>query len=199
MRLNFRAGHLCILRKVTVQELNFEGLLLQHLSTLIVQQVTMHLLLHHCISIQIYTKSEFKTDFYEIFWKKVHLFLYRALMNQCLACVVNIVEISCCIYTLRKSMSNLLCNVKIWRKFLGKNGLEKVRPKFYLMYWAGANGSSSRLLNHLMPLFSFYTLLKSSKNPPANSGRPMYSEGFFDVFRRVWKENSGMKLVNGTF
>ena len=144
-------------------------------------------------------KIRVQDRFLRNFLKKDHLFLCRALMNQFLACVVNIVEISCCIYTLRKSMSNLLCNVKIWRKFFRENGLEKVRPKFYLMYWAGANGSSSRLLNHLMPLFSFYTLLKSSKNPPANSGRPMYSEGFFDVFRRVWKENNGMKLVNGTF
>ena len=74
-----------------------------------VQQVTMHSLFYHCISTQICTKSEFKT-FLRNFVKKVHLFVCCALINQCRVCFVNIVEIFCCIYTLWKSMFNLLYN-----------------------------------------------------------------------------------------
>ena len=74
-----------------------------------VQQVTMHSLFYRCISTQICTKSEFKT-FLRNFVKKVHLFVCCALINQCRVCFVNIVEIFCCIYTLWKSMFNLLYN-----------------------------------------------------------------------------------------
>ena len=55
---------------------------------------------------------------------------------------------------------------------------KKWDQNFVWCFGLGTNGLSSRLLNHLLSLFSFYMLLKASKNHPENIRKPLVFRSF---------------------